>query len=83
MARTVGRRSERKKPWRPKIKKARRRKGVSPLRVLIVMALAVSAAVWVGHFAQEYFNDGVENLAGVQRKSDLPPHPSSGPISFQ
>ena len=84
MAKTVAGRSGHKKPWRPKTKKVRRpRKGVSPLRVVIVMALAVGAGVWIGHYVQEYFNEGVETVAGVQKKPDLPPHPSSGPISFQ
>ncbi|WP_238229628.1 hypothetical protein [Methylobacterium hispanicum] len=53
------------------------------MRVAIAMAAAVGAGVWIGHFAQEYFNEGVETVAGVQKMPDLPPHPSTGPISFQ
>ena len=83
MAKTVAGRSGYKKPWRPKVRKVRRRKGISPMRVMIVLALAVSAGVWIGHVVQEYFNEGVESVAGVQKKPELPPHPSAGPISFQ
>ncbi|GJD87630.1 hypothetical protein BHAOGJBA_1135 [Methylobacterium hispanicum] len=84
MAKTPAGRSGAKRPWRPRTRKSRRpRKGVSPLRVAIAMAAAVGAGVWIGHFAQEYFNEGVETVAGVQKMPDLPPHPSTGPISFQ
>jgi hypothetical protein len=72
------------KAWRPKPKKARpRRKGISPLVVLIALAVALSGGVWIGHFAQDYFNEGVIAVSGVQPKTDMPPHPSREPIAFQ
>lgn len=72
------------KAWRPKPKKVRpRRRGISPLSVVIVLAVAVWGAIWIGHFAQDYFNDGVIAVSGVQPKVEMPPHPSRDPISFQ
>lgn len=72
------------KAWRPKLKKPKRPgKGISPIRVVVVLALALTGAVWLGHIVQEYFNEGVIIVSGVKPKVDMPPHPSQEPISFQ
>lgn len=72
------------KAWRPKHKKPKRPgKGISPIRVVVVLVVALTGAVWLGHIVQEYFNEGVIIVSGVKPKVDMPPHPSQEPIAFQ